>query len=358
MNQSKDGSNGGSTSNMKSIETARDIFMKQTIFSKYFLRCLGINVEDDIDLQIKNKLLRIYNVPTATSIYIKKCTNVELFVRLRELCGLELGDNEQLNDTKFAEKILLVVMRLIETKMVITDDLLILCWEYVKASQHMHNAQKNVYDSKEDDNKDNSSTAHGGNKFLKSLLDCVGDCLSGESEYSSRSYLYFKLFLLHSNIWYAKDYQRDKLLFDYVDELADKFLMKQKLFIKQSIENEEKKDNENWNKLCNYDRYKYNGKQLRQDKILNGIRSFKSIKEIYVISSNNWNPDYDIASEFNDKVYLTQCLAFAQENNQYFQDEMKKLLKNTKSAPVKTYDRCFVKSSYVCFDCSYPCDTI
>ena len=347
MNKSEDGSNDISTSNMKSIETARDLFMKQTMFGKYFLRCLSIDVEDDIDLKIKNLVLYMHIAQTNKYVTLKTCTNGELFLSLNQLRGLKLNDDDdnRLNDAKFAEKMLSVVMRLIETKMVVTDDLLILCWEYAKASQNKYNADKNVYNYDSDDNKDEDDD--GGNRFLKSLLDCVSDCLSGEGEYSSRSYLYFKLFLLHSNIWYAKDYKNDKLLFNYVDELADKFLMKQKLFIKESIENEEKKDDENWNKLCNYNKYKYGGKQLRQDKIVNGIRSFKSIKEVYVITADNWSPDYDVSSEFNDKVYITQCLAFAHENNHYFQDEMKKLLKNTKSAPVKTYDRCLVKSSYV-----------
>ena len=53
-------------------------------------------------------------------------------------------------------------------------------------------------------------------------------------------------------------------------------------------------------------------------------------------------------SEFNDKIYLTQCLTFANENNDYFQSEMSKLFDGKgiiKKAPVKTFGRCLVKSS-------------
>ena len=335
-----------STSTMKSIETIRDLFMKQTMFGKYFLRCLGVDVEDDIGPSYKQLSLRLYDVPTATDICLKNCDSGELFVSLNGLRGLALNDVSN-NNAIFAEKILSAAIRLIDTKMVITDDLLVLCWEYVKtrkSNQTLDWKQKSSNDN--DENKDNDNNNDGSsNRFLKSLLNCVSDCLSGESEYSARSYLYFKSFLLDSNIWYAKDTKNNKLLFNYVDELANKFLMKQKLFVKENIENEEKKDSENWDKLCKYNRYNYSGKQLRQDEIANGIVSLKSIKELYIISADNWNPNYDISSEYNDKVYVTQCLVFAQENSQYFQDEMKKLFKNAKIAPVKTYDRCVMKSS-------------
>ena len=160
--------------------------------------------------------------------------------------------------------------------------------------------------------------------------------------------MYFKEYLLHSNIWYCKDNKEDKLLFEYVNDLVDKLLKKQKECIRDGIEfHEEKEHSEKWEELCEFKEYS-NETQFRQDKIENGIKPVKNLKNAYGAAIKIDNAQFNVLSEFNDKIYLTQCLTFANENNDYFQGEMKKLFGGKgkfQEAPVKTYDRCLVKSS-------------
>ena len=321
---------------MKSIQDKSDLLLKQIMFSKYFLLCLGIkNVNDDFDIKPQAHRLRIKK---DKDIYRDFMSDV-LYVKLDKLT-LGLGVNEKgginLNGRNVANGIVSVIMKLIDTKMIINDDLVILSWIFCNA-----NGKSKI--------------------FLNHLLGCVTDCLNGKSEYKVRNYFYFKQFLLHSNIWCCKDGANDKLLFDYINTLADKLLIDQKRYIRDSIGKEEKEDNEMWNKLCDFS--KYNSRtQFRQDKIVNGIESIKSIKDAYVTASKISNPDYNVLSEFNDKIYLIQCLTFANENNMYFQSEIKKIFSKTadeylfgltknsiKEAPVKAYDRCIAKSSFVFF---------
>ena len=293
------------------------------MFGKYFLICLGIdNVMDDFDIKIEKH--------TATR---RDFMSDELYVKLDKLKhGLSVIGKE-VNGLSIMNGIVPAVIKLIDTKMAISDDLIILCWQYCNRSK----------------NTDNTTSDE---TFLNDLLNCVGDCLTGKSNYKTRSYLYFKQFLLHSNIWYCKDNKNNKLLFNYVDELADKLLIEQKKYIKDSIEKEEKQDSENWYKLCNFNKYNNISVQFRQDTIVNGIKPIKSRKNTYVTAARISNPEYNVFAEFNDKIYLTQCLTFANENNKYFQSEMKKLFRfhgTPQAAPVKTYDRCLVKSSLASF---------
>ena len=306
-------------SNMKTIENECDLLFKQIMFGKYFLICCGINVNDNY--QIKKH--RSYQ-------------SDELYYQLNSLAkGLSVITTDKKDGINAVNTIISAVNKLIDTKMVISDELLILSWIYGNSSNDNNNKNNN-------DNNNNHRSS-----VLDNLLKCVSECLSGKTDHSTRSYLYFKQFLLHSNIWYCKDYKNDKLLFDYVNELADKLLMEQKKYLKQSFENEEKKDGENWNKLCNFSKYG-NKQQLRQDTIPNGIKLFKTTKNTYSIACQMENPDYNVLSEFNDKVYLTQCLTFANENKPDFDSTIKEMFKDcgtVRQAPVKLYDRCLVKSS-------------
>ena len=353
------------TSNMKSIENTSDLLYKQIMFGKYFLICCGINNVND-DYQIKSEKISFYNYYFGRYRYkIKHFMTDELYYSINQLKSglLAITDHDDKKQDKKEDEfeqqpelgtignsgnnvmngIISVVNKLINTKMVIGDDLLVLSWIYCQNNSN---------------NSNNNSQL-----FLDNLLKCVEDCLSKKTDYSTRSYLYFKQFLLHSNIWYCKDYtsdnnndkDKDKLLFDYVNELADKLLMEQKKYIQESIDNEEKKDNKNWNALCNFNKYKNvnnNGIQLRQDRIANGIKSIKNIKDGYSIATRIDNLGFDVLTELNDKVYLTQCLTFAHANKEHFDSEIKEIfgkdpdgLGTIRKAPVKLYDRCLVKSS-------------
>ena len=67
-----------------------------------------------------------------------------------------------------------------------------------------------------------------------------------------------KIYNLYSIFRCVKNYFNNKLLFSYIDNFADKLLLKQKEYIWQSIQNEEKTDSENWTKLCYFSKYSLN----------------------------------------------------------------------------------------------------
>ena len=321
-----------SVSVMKSMEDICDLLLKQIMLSKYFLVCLGINnVNDDVEMKITHEQLFTTNVEFMTDV---------LYVPLDKLQGRLSVVGKTQNGINVMNGVLSILIQLLDTRMIISDELLMLCWVYYNAIDNKNNKNTKIQlQSEINISKD---------KFLQHLLNCVSDCLSGQSNYATRNYIYFKEFLLHSNIWYCKDNKNNTLLFQYVNTLVDKLLITQKVYIRDSIETEEKKDGEEWNKLCKFDEYNNSQTQFRQDKIDNGIKSFKSVKDAYLAATKISNPQFNVLSQFNDKIYLTQCLTFANENNDYFQSEMAKLFDGKgelRKAPVKTFDRCLVKSS-------------
>ena len=108
------------------------------------------------------------------------------------------------------------------------------------------------------------------------------------------------------------------LLFDKLNNMVDEQLIKQKQFIWDNIKNEEKNNNINFNKLCSFGNdFKIdNNNQLRQDKIKNGIIPLKTINELHIINSkikddyNYEKINYDLFTEHNNNVYLTQLVCF------------------------------------------------
>ena len=296
--------------------------------------CAGINnVNDDCKIKVENEML-------GPPLHQRKFASNVLYTPLDKLKDvLSVVDKNGMNGINVMNVILCILTRLIDTKMIISDEIMILCWTYYNSI---------------DTNKNKISISK--KEFLdQHLLKCVSDCLSDEpritnsfTSVKTRSYMYFKEYLLHSNIWYCKDNKEDKLLFEYVNDLVDKLLKKQKDCLQNGIElHEEKEHCEKWKELCEFKEYS-NKTQFRQDSIENGIKPVKSIANAYVTATKIDNPSFNVLSEFNDKMYLTQCLTFANENNDYFQSEMKKLFDGKgkfQEAPVKTYDRCLVKSS-------------
>ena len=161
-------------------------------------------------------------------------------------------------------------------------------------------------------------------------------------------------------------YVDGKLLYEYVDELADKLLIKQKEFIFDSVNKEKVKDESNFYKLCNFeiDIKDKSSIVLRQDGLDDGILPLKGEKEIYLGNAiidayNSQNTtsqiDYDIISEYNEKIYLTQVLSYGHQNYPYFIEQLSNYFTNEENennkncvftkAPVKLYDRCLIKAT-------------
>ena len=313
---------------MKSIEDNCDLLMKQILFSKYILLCLGI--KSDTSDNINN-----FNIEKG-KLYFREYSTDELYVNLNNLKGLCICKEK--DGINVMNGIYNVIMKLIQSKMIFCDDFLILCSQFVKSM----NSKKEK-------------------EFLDKLLTCVRECLTKTNErYDDRGLYYFKYYILHSNIWLCKD-DDNKLLFDYINNMANESLISQKQYIWENIKKEENKDFENWNNLCNfcvtdkyYDKYGGDNVVLRQDKIENGIKPVKSDRDIYILNAildekNKEKTNFDTISEYNN-MYITQCIAFANENNSYFYDRIGHLFENKKTSiykhgNVKKYDRCLVKSN-------------
>ena len=328
-----------SLSFMKSIEDTSNRFIKERMMSKYLLMKMGLNVKN-----MDYHLIREQLYKHKPDIY-----NDDLYYNLNDLKGLKLSQTLMSNMDKTTPRasldlILNSIVSFLDNKMMICDLLLMLCFEY-------------CYN---DSNQDNMKY------FIGKLAGCGADCLKDDA--SMRDYYYFKEYILFSDIWFCKGLKNDELLFDIVDQLVDKQLIKQQQYIFDSAQNEEKLDNQHWNQLCNYCIPNFNNcDTLRQDSIEYGIVPYHKEKSIYVLKSqmtNNGNDNFDIKNELDTKVYLTRCLTFSHANNEHFQNEMSKIFNDINKelkiqcvfakAPVKTYDRCVVKSNTDYSFCTYP----
>lgn len=362
-----------SISVMKPIHNASNLYIKQSRIAKYALISLNLNAKmtDDSCQNVQHRSL-MYNGQR-----INAYSSDSLLVKMNDFFGLSVSNLTMKDGIFILDGILSMVLKFIESKVTICDELLIICLEYANCVNN--------------------------NEFVAKLLDCVRQCLEDNhgSIYKLRNYLYFKQFLLnrydvecfalvycfcvdyihcndgkiknhteYSNIWIGKDLVNgnNKLLFDYINEMVDQLLIKQRQYIWDNVQNEEKSDCENFTKLCQFNINVDGSMTLRQDCIPNGIQSLKQEKDIYLTNlrldqydrrRDYVKDEYDILSEFNTKVYLTQCLTFAHENNGYFQNEMKKYFAKDSNcvyskASVKLYDRCLIKSNTDYSDSDYP----
>ena len=341
----------------KSIEDTCDLFLKQTFFAKYFLLCLGINVIDPITNSTKEEcgLTRQRDPKIFDGNY--KFMSDELYVNCSDFIGLTLEDTNGIN---IAQGIYDATMKLLSSKMPISDEFLILCWQYVQIKSNTNYASGG----------DNSDSVK---EFIEALLSYVRECLTVEED--TRDYFYFQQFLqlLHNNIWFVKDYTNNKLLFDRLNNLANQLLIEHKKCIWTSIQKAQKENKQDWNNLLNLDISPTDGVDstdaavLRQDKISNGIKPLRTEKDVNMITTAleekifggknyayglhrlNQTKTFDLISECNDKIYLPRCISFAVENNVYFQSQMQDVFGSGsgkyQSGTVKSYDRCLIKSN-------------
>ena len=172
--------------------------------------------------------------------------------------------------------------------------------------------------------------------------------------FKQRSYQWFKMFLLNSNVWLCKSkFQNSKenknndimksILFQHAIDVTNEQLKAQKEYIWTNVKQEEKNDNKVFNQVVtfgnktdskdndvsdNNNNNNNNKVVLRQDAIENGITSINNEFEIIVasVSMDQTSKDFDVEFENNTKIYLTQCLTFAHVNNPRFQSSMKNIL--------------------------------
>ena len=157
------------------------------------------------------------------------------FVNLMVFKDYLIGAKEHKYALEFMDNLVHVVLEQLKDKLVICQNLLVLCFEYcVKFNEKLKQ------------------------EFIKSL--------EFKSEMKQRNYAWFKQFLLMSNLWLTKvnvssnsgssnnsnnimeskqvednndkNNKKDRLLYDLIDETVDKLLITQQKFIKRCIEDE------------------------------------------------------------------------------------------------------------------------
>ena len=295
-------------------------------------------------------------------------------------CIFFLVNTDTLKEAKsFLNAIVKGVLFLLNKKTVVSEDLLILSFEYCRMLQEHYTDSEMLVE------------------FIQVLNNCVQDCLDSsksypvtDTNYHTKIYKYhwFKSYLLQSNLWLCKydsknrkeehsddevKQNEDNLLYFHIARKGiEKALYHQKEYIWENVENEEKLDSKSWNELLRFgtesdNSYKHlsskNCVSIRQDKIEHGIVSNISKEDIYTSLPMVDGSDYDIFNEANNKMYLTQCLIFAHKMNNKFQNDIKNIFSNINqvykkefanenkrkiyhvaNAPVKLYARCVIKS--------------
>ena len=326
--------------------------------SIYFLKCLGFS---DI-YQRNDEQLNISDKRVSYQKEYKNCYWDDFACDMENLIGLKMNNNNSNSNKKNVMSLVLeCVESLINLKMALSIDLLILCCIYANYCNN--------------------------NQFFNVLQAAIIECLDGnDANYKTRNYQWFKYFILNSNVWLVKMPSEDEektepqttsydtddeddtpdstiILFDTIVVDVNKLLMKQKEYIwnnAQEIQNEKEMKLE-FEKLCNFgvnsiaNNNSDTGIKLRQDTIDNGIVADANEFELLlqkIEMGDSAHSNFDLKFENNTKTYLTQCLAFAHANNNTLQSEMKDYFGNKigikckyASAPVKLANRCVVKAT-------------
>ena len=369
--------------------------MNQLMAAKYHLLALGckINNEEKSKLGIEAKRLENSAHTQGINIYDKKLYMDHFYREFGKMEGLKSSSNIWFPD-KVMNSMVMCMISLLNSKMVISQDILLLCWVYCLETQNkklakqfvdaLRDVSKECLEQKqnllETGSKNNNSSSKGKRKSKKKKLNNDDDI---RLYFKERNYQWFKMFLLHSNIWLANSFgSKHGILFDAALEVVNEQLIVQKQYIWDNVQTEEKTNQESFAKLVqfgnehqkNSDDIKVdnnsrsikvnnnnNNNVLRQDKIVDGILPVNTELELLLMACKMDEEksedsigafDFDIAFENNTKTYLTKCLSFAHVHNSRFQNEMKRIFDSNsdkypnckyQSAPVKGYQRCLTK---------------
>ena len=210
-------------------------------------------------------------------------------------------------------------------------------------------------------------------KFLNCLQQLTQECINSgviKKTTKARDQLYFRNFLLYSDIWLVPIYSisnekngdnyKITTMFDFIESTVSEAYLSQKKYIWSHISIEEKEDFETWNSLLTFDDFvDDNENNLRQDSIINGFKPEISENELLMIGSTMGEANYhfDIFSAVNCNVYLTNLLLFANQMNLIFQNDVKSTFDQIthstarfQAAPVKLRERCVTKAQTGMFE--------
>ena len=230
------------------------------------------------------------------------------------------------NARKIMNGIVLAVFEIINKKLPISDDLIMLCFTFLKMTNNE-------------------------NKMVSLLKQVVRSALSIDNPRKKRDGLYFKRFLLESNVWFST-FNNGILLFDEIETTVNQELEKQQKFLKESFLASDKKERQHWRNVLNYkewmDKTMSSPSGLRQDNIPNGIVSKFSANELFT----NDLTGFDGKEMYDLNSYLTELLITSQALNGQFQKDAARLVIDKNSVgcgtyaagPVKLAKRCQIKA--------------
>ena len=379
----------------KSLEIRYDLFMNQMMAAKYLI--LHPNPIKKLDHEIKIAHEALSDDPDD----YKDLFIDDLYRPLSNFIGL--SNTFSINQTqkeKGKEKfdghgvmndILTCMTSLLEKKMAFSQDMLVLCVIYCNEFEITNGDYKKQAD-----------------QFIETLEFVTHECLHTKTEksgdkdnnsidYKERNYQWFKMFLLHSNVWLAKKHNtnntenkdedanenkgndsdndnadddfKNSILYVNALKVVNQKLLKQKQYVWDNIKREEKENDKLSNQLITYGNgFDSSGAILRQDEIEKGVVPKENELELILQAvsledereqmrgdrnASGHQSNLNILFESNTKTYLTQCLSYAHVNNHIFQNEMAQIFGDNKkypncnyqATPVKVYDRCVIKAT-------------
>ena len=187
---------------------------------------------------------------------------------------------------------------------------------------------------------------------MQSVLLKIFELVTIDSLSKRNDYLWFKKYLLNSNIWFENVNKNDKntIVFDIIVGKIYKEINNQRLHLKTQIENIIKRESNAWNEICSIKEVGIST-NLRQDSLKCNSPEYTSYD---LLSMNNNDVTFDCEKEYDSKIYLTKLLINARSLDKQFQEEMEAFvlwLENPyakyQSANVKQMQRCLIKSQTV-----------
>ena len=161
---------GKELSKMKSIEVQSDLLMKEIAFGKFFLKMIGIVLNDRSEFNVKHKqLVAFENYYEKVDRHRKLDYFLDSFYHsFDEFDGLKVATISRKEGMNIMNGIVCVLSELLKKKMIVNDILLILSLLYCNCTEKKES------------------------KFVEAVIECAKDCLTSKNQSNARNYRYFK----------------------------------------------------------------------------------------------------------------------------------------------------------------------
>ena len=275
------------------------------------------------------------------------------FMHQQQICNLFLKVMQ--NNKRAMNGIVNSVLSLLNKRLPISDDMLVLCYVYL-TKQMQIDTDKTIIDQYK--------------TFVQLLKNSVKKGLSIDNPCKKRDHLWFRTYLLDSNLW-LQPYNNDSnnnnkqkssndddsgtnnLLYTVIERAANESLEIGQKLLEINLKNEYENHRKDWTKLTNYEsktntQHVNNSDKygLRQDGIVNGIKPQFSSNQLFVNQESGFNGReiYDLNS------YLYALIITAHAVNHSFQTQVKTMFEildfpcQFKSGVVKEAKRAQIKA--------------